>query len=211
MLNLENTYGDEASLKKLIERAIKFNNPKAIYLQLASIFINSNKKEKAEQTYHLAIKKFKQDQSVWNEFLLFYMKNQQFESARKLFKRALLSLDTRDHIEVISKFAQLEFTFGDCEQAKTIFETLLATYWKRLDKWLVYIDMLIKHTVNESDIDTLEFVRNIFERLLTFKFSQHKLKSVLKKYFEFESKYSADNGEVLDRLHQKALEYNIVL
>lgn len=194
-------------MKALLERAIKFNDPKAVHLQLANIYNESNKKEKAEEIYHLVIKKFNQDPSVWNEFMQFYMKNDRHESARKLFKKSLLSLDSRDHVEMISKFAQLEFVYGDCEQAKTIFETMLATHWRRLDKWSVYLDMLIKYTAKEDDIDSLEFIRNIFERLLTFKFTPHKLKFVFRKYFDFESKYSADNVEVLNRLQAKANEY----
>ena len=206
-MNLENTYGDQAGMDALVERAIKYNDPKAIYLQLASIYGNSDKIEKAEQIHHMTIKKFKQDKTMWIEFLVFYMQNDRLESARKLFQKSLISLEKRDHVDVISKFAQLEFRFGDSEQAKTIFESMLATYWKRLDQWSIYIDMLIKYTLNESNLDTVEFVRNIFERLITFKLPPQKMKFIFKKYYDFESKFSAENFEILDRIKQKALEY----
>lgn len=48
-------------------------------------------------------------------------------------------------VDVISKFAQLEFQLGDAERAKAIFENTLSTYPKRTDVWSVYIDMTIKH------------------------------------------------------------------
>lgn len=48
-------------------------------------------------------------------------------------------------MDVISKFAQLEFQLGDAERGKAIFESILSTYPKRTDVWSVYIDMLIKH------------------------------------------------------------------
>src|SRR5699024_11130072 len=93
------------------------------------------------------------------------------------------------------------------EQAKTIFESMLATYWKRLDQWSVYIDTLVKYTLEESNLDSVEFVRNIFERLITFKLPPHKMQFIFKKYYDFESKFSSENFETLDRIKQKALEY----
>lgn len=48
-------------------------------------------------------------------------------------------------VDVIAKFAQLEFQLGDAERAKAIFENTLSTYPKRTDVWSVYIDMTIKH------------------------------------------------------------------
>ncbi|KAI2801942.1 Protein RRP5 [Blomia tropicalis] len=207
LLNLENAYGDQASMDAMVERAIKYNDSKTIHLQLASIYSNSNKKEKAEQTYHLAIKKFKQDKQVWIEFLVFYMQNDRAESARKLFQRSLISLQKSDHLDVISKFGQLEFKFGDSEKGKTIFESMLATYWKRLDQWSIYIDMLVKYTLEETNLDSIEFIRNIFERLITFKFPPTKMKFVFKKYFDFEIRFSGENSDAVDRIKTKALEY----
>lgn len=49
-------------------------------------------------------------------------------------------------VDVIVKFAQLEFQLGDVERAKAIFENTLSTYPKRTDVWSVYIDMTIKHS-----------------------------------------------------------------
>jgi len=136
------------------------------------------------------------------------MQNGRLESARKLFQKALLSLEKRDHVDLISKFAQLEFRYGDPEQGKTIFESMLATYWKRLDQWSIYIDMLVKYTLGEeAKTDAVEFVRNIFERLITFKLPPQKMKFIFKKYYDFEAKFSAENSEILDKIKQKALEY----
>lgn len=194
-------------MKILVDKAIKFNDPRTIYSRLAIIYDESNKKEKAEKIYNSMIKKFHSDYSVWIEYLLFLMKNDCADSARKLFQKSLSTLEKRCHIEVISKFAQMEFRYGDSEKGKTIFETLLASNSKRLDKWSIYIDMLIKYTLNDNDVDSLDFIRNIFERLLTLKFSAHKMQFIFKKYFDFESKYSGDNVEILENIKQKAAEY----
>ncbi|OTF76035.1 hypothetical protein BLA29_001482 [Euroglyphus maynei] len=216
LLNLENQYGDENSMKNLIEKAVKFNDAKIIYKRLAIIYGESGRKDQAESCYTFMIRKFYSDQSVWISFLLFYMKNEQIEKARKLFVKSLATIDKRQHIDLISKFAQFEFEYGDYENGKTLFEKLLSLYWERLDKWSIYIDMLVKYTLNnngddddEHRMDSLEFIRNIFERLLTFKFSPHKMRFIFKKYYDFEMKYGGgdNNSELLERLQQKQSEY----
>ena len=47
-------------------------------------------------------------------------------------------------IELISRFGQLEVKFGELERGKTMFDTLMMSYPKRTDLWLVYIDTLTK-------------------------------------------------------------------
>ena len=43
LLNLENMYGSEESLKKVFERAQTFCEPMPVYQQLADIYARSNK------------------------------------------------------------------------------------------------------------------------------------------------------------------------
>lgn len=45
---------------------------------------------------------------------------------------------------MISKFAQFEYSCGDMERGRTLFENALSTYPKRTDIWSMYIDTLIK-------------------------------------------------------------------
>jgi ABC-type hemin transport system substrate-binding protein len=45
---------------------------------------------------------------------------------------------------MISKFAQLEFKHGEPERGKTMFDSLVSTYPRRVDLWAVYTDMMIK-------------------------------------------------------------------
>ena len=47
-------------------------------------------------------------------------------------------------LEVICKFAQMEFSLGEIERGRTIFENALSSYPKRTDVWSIYIDTLIK-------------------------------------------------------------------
>lgn len=43
LLNLENMYGTEESLKKVFERALQFCEPMPVYQQLADIYAKSEK------------------------------------------------------------------------------------------------------------------------------------------------------------------------
>jgi hypothetical protein len=45
LLNLENTYGDHASLMRVFERAIAANEPKKVYMHLAGIYERTDKAE----------------------------------------------------------------------------------------------------------------------------------------------------------------------
>lgn len=48
-------------------------------------------------------------------------------------------------VDVIAKFAQLEFRYGDAERGRTMFDKVLTSYPKRTDLWSVFIDLMIKH------------------------------------------------------------------
>ena len=44
-LNMETTYGDSADVKKLLERAVTYNDPLDIYLKMCEIYISAGKME----------------------------------------------------------------------------------------------------------------------------------------------------------------------
>ena len=72
-----------------------------------------------------------------------------YHSQQQLFDQQIEQIINRyftltSDIEIISKFAQLEFKHGEPERGRTLFEKLLSTYPKRTDIWSVYIDMMIK-------------------------------------------------------------------
>lgn len=48
-------------------------------------------------------------------------------------------------VDVIAKFAQLEFRYGDVERGRTMFDKVLTSYPKRTDLWSVFIDLMVKH------------------------------------------------------------------
>ena len=60
------------------------------------------------------------------------------------FSVITVHLPCNTDVDIISKFAQLEFKHGEPERGRTMFESLLSTYPKRVDLWAVYTDMAIK-------------------------------------------------------------------
>lgn len=79
------------------------------------------------------------------------------EEARKLLPRSLQSLEKRKReqtqrfmntrlrrstdLKTISRFAQLEYKYGEPERGKTLFEGIVDSHPKRWDMWSVYVDM----------------------------------------------------------------------
>ncbi|XP_074640750.1 protein RRP5 homolog isoform X2 [Tubulanus polymorphus] len=198
MMNVESTYGSEEDLKAVFDRAVQHNEPFEVFQQLIGIYISSEKHEAAELLYNKMLKRFSSQKKVWVNFGLFYYKQQRFDSARKLLQRALKCLEKRDHVEIISNFAKLEFKHGEPERGITMFENIVSNYPKRTDLWSVYIDMLIL----QGDMKP---VRALFERVINLGFSAFKMKFFFKKYMEFEKKYGDEDS--LNLVKQKAMDY----
>lgn len=77
-------------------------------------------------------------------------------------------------------------------------EQIITSYPKRIDVWSQYIDMLLK----DEQIDS---VRNTFERAVTQKIPIKKMKTILKKFMDFEEKYG--DSEKVAKVKSIAAEY----
>ncbi|XP_060624305.2 protein RRP5 homolog isoform X1 [Anolis sagrei] len=198
LLNLENMYGTEEALMKVFERAVQYNEPLKVFQQLADIYTGSEKYKEADDLYNTMLKRFRQEKSVWVKYSTFLLKRGLLEAAHRLLPHALKCLPEKEHVDVISKLAQLEFQFGDSEHGKAIFENTLSTYPKRTDIWSVYIDMMIKHGSQKE-------VRDIFERVIHLSLAAKKMKFFFKRYLEYEKKYGT--AETVQVVKAAALEY----
>ncbi|KAJ8317008.1 hypothetical protein KUTeg_004912 [Tegillarca granosa] len=197
-LNLENMYGSQESLKAVLDRAVQQNEPTKVYNQMINIYVASGKIQEAEQLYNIMVRKYSMQKDTWTGFGLFYFKNNRIESARNLLQRSLKSLNKKDHVEVIAKFAQMEYKYGEPERGKTMFENILSNYPKRSDLWSVYIDMSTK----AGDTDS---TRQLYERIINLKMSAKKMKFFFKKYLDFEKAHGS--SEQVENVMQKAMEY----
>ncbi|KAI8601950.1 hypothetical protein EDD21DRAFT_91525 [Dissophora ornata] len=198
LMNLENTFGSADTLEEVFKNAVQTCEPKKIYLQLVKIYERSNKIDLATELYNTMTKKFGQSSKVWTGFGHFQLHHGNLEAGRELLQRSLKSLPKRKHIKTISKFAQLEFKYGEPERGRTIFEGVMSNYPKRIDLWSVYIDMEVRN--GEQDA-----VRRLFARVVSLKLSSKKMKFFFKKWLAYEK----DNGdeEHIEEVKRRALAY----
>ncbi|MCJ1317154.1 rRNA biogenesis protein rrp5 [Xylographa vitiligo] len=200
-LNLENTYGTDETIEEIFKRACEYNDPEEMHSRLASIYIQSGKNEKAEALLQVMVKRFSQDPKVWLNHASFLFDTVAApQRARDLLPRALQSLLKHHHVDLTSKFAQLEFRSanGDAERGRTIFEGLLSTFPKRLDLWNVMLDLEIK----AGDKDQ---VRQLFGRVTSSKLKAKKAKYFFKRWLEYEEKEG--DAQSCEKVKARAAEY----
>ncbi|XP_068445534.1 protein RRP5 homolog isoform X2 [Clinocottus analis] len=198
LLNLENMYGTEESLKKVFERALQFCEPMPVYQQLADIYAKSDKTKEADDLYKTMVKRFRQNKAVWLSYGTFLLQQGQSDSASVLLQRALTSLPSKESVDVIAKFAQLEFRYGDSEKGRTMFDKVLTSYPKRTDLWSVFIDLMVKRGAQKE-------VRELFDRVIHLSVSVKKIKFFFKRYLEYEKKHGTPQS--IQSVKEKAMEF----
>ncbi|XP_072319242.1 protein RRP5 homolog [Eucyclogobius newberryi] len=198
LLNLENMYGTEESLKKVFERALQFCEPMPVYQQLADLYAKSDKAKEADALYKTMVKKFRQNKAVWLSYGTFLLQQGQSDAASALLQRALKSLHSKDSVDVIAKFAQLEFRYGDVEKGSAMFDKVLTSYPKRTDLWSVFIDLMVKHGSQKE-------VRVLFDRVIHLSVSVKKIKFFFKRYLEYEKKHGT--AQSIQKVKEKAMEF----
>ena len=128
----------------------------------------------------------------------FRLRNGDAEGAKALLSRSLQSLSRHKHIEVITKYAIAEFDIGSPDRGRVVFEDLVSSFPKRTDLWHVYLDQEVK-------AGSIREARNVFDRMIVMKMSTQNVKSLFKKYLQFEIKFGDSNTQKL--VKQKAKEY----
>ena len=198
-LNLETTFGSEEDSDKVLKEALKCNDEFKVYEKVGKMYMDGEKWAKAEKVYKILARKFNKELDVWVYLGLFYFKTGNLKEARFTLQRSLQNLKKSGEIvNVTSKYAQFEFLHGEAERGKTIFENIVRDFPGRTDQWCVYVDMVIKN-------GELETAREIFERMIHLGLTPKKMKSLFKKYWEFEQTHG-DQTKV-DAVRKKALEY----
>lgn len=186
LLNLENTYGTDESVEEIFKRACQYNDSQEIHERLISIHIQSGNNPRADDLFQATLKKHSQSPDLYLNYATFLMSTLSApERARALLPRAMQALPTHTHMALTSKYAQLEFTSssGDPERGRTVFETLLSQWPKRLDLWNILLDL----EVRQGD---QAVIRRLFERVTGSgsKLKAKKAKFFFKKWLEYEEK-----------------------
>lgn len=182
LLRLEVLYGTSESVSQAYQEALSTNDQLKIQLALAMVYSESNKLKEAEKIYFTMTKKFGKVRDVWIKAGIFFYTQNKADEARHYMDRALLSLDKKEHVELVSQFGQLEFRFGEAERGRTMFESLLSNFPKRINIWSVYVDLLTKR----GDI---EGARHVLDRMTGLKLRLRKMRSVFKKFLNFEKEH----------------------
>nr|XP_057914269.1 protein RRP5 homolog isoform X2 [Doryrhamphus excisus] len=198
LLNLENMYGTAESLKKVFERALQFCEPMPVYQQLADIYSKSNKIKEADNLYKSMVKRFRQNKAVWLSYGNFLLQQGESDASAALLQRALKSLPSKESVDVIAKFAQLEFRYGNTERGHAMFDKVLTSYPKRTDLWSVFIDLMVKHGAQKE-------VRALFDRVIHLSVSVKNIKFFFKRYLDYEKKHGTPQS--VQEVKKKAVAF----
>lgn len=121
----------------------------------------------------------------WTTYAAFLFNNINDQArARALLQRAMQSVYSHRHPQLLLSFAQLEFKCrgGDPERGRTMFEGLIDTYPKHWDYWDIFIATEKARAANDN-------VRNLFERMTSKnapRMKRHRANKVFKAWLEFE-------------------------
>ncbi|KAG8530236.1 uncharacterized protein KY384_004736 [Bacidia gigantensis] len=203
LLNLENTYGNEEALDGIFKRACQHNDSQDIHERLVSIYIQANQSQKADDLFQATVKKFTQSPDLYFNYATFLMTTlNEPDRARALLPRAMQALPPHTHLNLTSRFAQLEFKSpnGEAERGRTIFETLVSQWPKRLDLWNVLLDLEINQGEKEK-------ARKLFERVTGsgMKLKARKAKFFFKRWLEFEERSGDEKSQA--KVKRLAAEY----
>jgi len=219
LLTLELKYGTDKSLHQAVDRACQQNNPKQVYLRVCELLEKEvdasasgsgsadvyTSTKRADEMFKKMCKKFKSKKSVWLAHFQYLLKGTRHEEAHALLKRSLQSLPTYKHVEVMSKFAQMEFELGSAERGRTIFNALLEKHPKRMDLLFVNIDKEAKNGNIAKARALFDCVVNPVSQDRKFKFSDKQMKSLFKKWFRMEEEHGDDESQ--ERVREEARKF----
>lgn len=197
-LNLEHRFGDEETYNAIFKRAQQNCDPESLYQRAVTVLTDAGSLDEAHRTLETMCKRFGAESApVWVSYARFLLQNPKFaKGTTEVLNDALRRLPKRLHLGLISKCAQLEFKMGSAETGRNIFEGVVANYPKKLDIWNVYLDQEIARMDGQG-----RRARQLFERVVSLKFSSKKMKFLFKKYLQFEEQHGTEDQEE----HVKAL------
>ena len=177
-MNFENIYGDTESFKQIVEAALEKNDKKKVYSHLIVIYNSSKKYQMANEIYKILVKEYFNDVDIWKKYIDFAVETQ-IEDGKEVLGKAMQVLNKKNHLEVTMSYAMSLYKAKECEKARDVFDSILKSLPKRKDIWFVYCD-------KECKFGSVDKARKIYERMIEVPFKKNALKSVIKKYLEFE-------------------------
>jgi rRNA biogenesis protein RRP5 len=204
-LNLEERYGTERTLMDVFKRACVLNDPKVMHLRLLDILEESpgDRAALCEAVYRAACKKWPASKKMHIRRARFKFRRGWAAGARKGLAEALRLLPKRKHLATLSAFAQLEFGHGEPERGRSVFESVVGEYPKRLDLLRVYIDQEVKLVRNGKSDPRV--ARHLITRSLGLDVAPRKAKAMFKLALAFEKEFGTDR--TIDEVKRLAREF----
>ena len=156
--------------------------------------MNSNKISEANDIYKNLTKDYFNDYEIWKKYIefLFEVENKEDTiSPKDGLNKSMQVLDKKSHLDIMCWYAQLLYKYNKFEEARNMFDNIVKNFPKRKDIWFIYIDKEIKFGKN------LDKVRQIFDKMFEIKFKVNDLKSIMKKFLEFEKENAKNEKEFL--------------
>jgi rRNA biogenesis protein RRP5 len=196
LLTLEHKYGNESTFQAALDRACSQNNPKHVYLRACEILekdlqqssFEASSVQIADKLFLTMCHKHKSKKKTWLAYMQYLLRQSRHQEAQNTMKRALKSLPSYKHTEVMSRFAQMEYELGSPSRARTLFDGLIEKFPKRLDLFFVYVDKECKYGTVENARKLLE--AKVHER----KLKDNKMKSLFKKWYRIEEEHGTDDS-----------------
>ncbi|XP_058447929.1 protein RRP5 homolog [Malaya genurostris] len=198
LLNLELRYETIETFKEILQEAIQYNDSYKVYSKVIGVLIDCGKIPEVQEMIDTLQKRFRKQSEMWLLIADCYYKIGQTVKVKPLLSKALKSLQNKEHIPLIVKFAFLHNRNGDRDEAHLLFEQILTSYPKRTDIWSQYVDMLVKDGLINAARQTLE--RAIVQRL-----PMRNMKTLYTKYVNFEEKHG--DRESVKKVKQMAADY----
>uniref|UniRef100_A0A0K8VMJ0 Protein RRP5 n=1 Tax=Bactrocera latifrons TaxID=174628 RepID=A0A0K8VMJ0_BACLA len=202
LLNLELRYGNKEAFDEVLKEAIAYNDPLKVYLRALEILCDAKKTQELIEMISLVTKKFKAQPEIWRAAANAYFSIEMQERAQQLLHKALACLPEREHVNTIVAFGNLNHKYGNNEMAQTLLDQVVTSYPKRVDVWAQYIDMLVKSEMIDS-------ARSVLERAIIQKIPMKKMRTIFKKYLEFEERFgTASDVEKVKKLAKEYVKRN---
>lgn len=199
LLNVENLFGTDDSLKEVFAEACQYQDAYVVHQKLVAIYTMLEKFDEARELYETMLRKFGRDQlPVWTNYGQFLVERGDADGAREVLARAIQVLPKKSQIDVVKRFATMEFTNGNYEQGRTLFEGLVQDAPKRIDLWNVYIDQEIKAQQKDK-------AEELFDRVLQKKVNKKQAKFFFAKWLRYEEDH--DDEAMQEKVKAKAKAY----
>ncbi|GAW83169.1 rRNA biogenesis protein RRP5 [Plasmodium gonderi] len=211
-INMECIYGNK--LRDIFKRALLCCNEKSVYIHTTNVLKINKKFNELKELCEESIKKFRYSKKIWSHYLeIIHSTFNDEKYAHEILLKSLHSLAKKKHLSMIINAARFEYKYSNKERGKSYFEKLIQEYPKRSDVWFTYLDIHINSltkndtTTKKKKLNTneLQFVRNIFERFISFKFKTRVMKMIFTKWLVFEKNHGTVASQKM--VQQKAYKY----